>query len=90
MKFWSRNGHNSDLRTIAITVSTDELMQLETEAGQEQMSVPEYLRAKLFAADLTPRIQQAHEQAQRINRQMTQIAETLEKMAALEDKRGTE
>jgi hypothetical protein len=85
MKFWRRNGHNSDLRIVTITVSVDELMQLETEAVQEQISVPEYVRAKLFAADLTPRIRQTHEQAQRIDRQMTQIAETLGKMAEIED-----
>ena len=85
MKFpWQRHGHN-DVRTITITVSTDEFLQLETEAVQERMSVPEYVRARLLAEDLTPRIKQMFERTRRIDHQMTEVAETLGKLAAFED-----
>ena len=87
MKFpWQRrNGPNPDRRTITITVSTDEFMRLETEAVQERMSIPEYVQARLFAEDLTPRIEQMFERTRRIDQQMTQFTETLGKLAALED-----
>jgi hypothetical protein len=84
---WQRNGHNSDIRTITITVSTDEFFRLETEAVQERMSLPEYVRARLFAQDLTPRIRQMFERTQRIDQQMTEFTETLGKMAALENEK---
>ncbi len=85
MKFpWQRNGHN-DVRTITIMVSTDEFLRLETDAVQERMSILEYVRARLFAQDLTPRIRQMFERTQRIDQQMTEFTETLGKMAALED-----
>ncbi len=82
---WQRNGHNSDLRTITITVSTEEFFRLETEAAQERMSIVEYVRAKLFAQDLTPRIRQMFERTQRIDQQMTEFTETLGKIAALDE-----
>ena len=87
MKFpWQRrNGPNPDTRTITITVSTDQFMRLETEAVQERMSIPEYMRARLFAEDMTPRIEQMFERTRRIDQQMTQFTETLGKLAALED-----
>jgi hypothetical protein len=60
-------------------------MRLETEAVQERMSIPEYVWARLFAEDLTPRIKQMFERTRRIDQQMTQFTEALGKMAALED-----
>jgi hypothetical protein len=84
---WQRNGHNSDIRTITITVSTDEFFRLETEAVQERMSIVEYVRARLFAQDLTPRIRQMFERTQRIDQQMTEFTETLGKMAAMNDQK---
>ncbi len=84
---WQRYGHNSDTRTITITVNLDEFMRLETEAVQQRMSLPEYVRAKLFAQDLTPCIRQMFERTQRIDQQMTEFTETLGKMAALEDEK---
>jgi hypothetical protein len=85
MKFWRRNDHNSDLRTLTITVSVDDLMRLETEAAQKQMSIPEYVYVKLFAADLTPHIKQMLERTQNIDRKFREVGETLERMAALEN-----
>jgi hypothetical protein len=86
MRFWHRDGHDSNIRTVTITVSVDELMRLETAAVQERMSIPEYVRAKLFAEDLTPRIQQMFERGQRVHEKMTQIAEMFGKMAELEER----
>jgi hypothetical protein len=87
MKFWYRNGHNSDLRTITITLTVDELMQLETEAVQEQMSIPDYVHAKLFAPDLTPQLRRMVERGQRVHEKLAQIGEMFGKMAELEERK---
>jgi hypothetical protein len=89
MKFpWQRNGH-TDVHTVTIIVNTDELMQLETEAVQERMSIPEYVRAKVFAKDLTPQIRQMFENMVQLDERFRQLAETLGQMADLEEKKNT-
>jgi hypothetical protein len=88
MKFpWQRNGH-ANVHAVTIIVSDDELMQLETEAVQERMSIPEYARAKLFAPDLTPSIKQMYERARRIDEQMVRFADAVGKLAEREESEG--
>jgi hypothetical protein len=88
MKFpWQHNGH-SDLHTVTMTLSTAEWRRLETEAAQEQMSIPEYMHAKLFAKDLTPQIEQMFKNAVALDQRMRDLTETLGQMADLEEKKN--
>jgi hypothetical protein len=86
MKFpWQTNGHTEDIRTITIAVSTEEFLRLETEAVQEQMTVQDYARAKLFAADLTPHIKQMFESTLQLKQRFGELAETLDQLADLQE-----